>query len=374
MIDFPSSPTIGQTLYVPGNGITYRWDGTLWLAGPNVGPGYGPTGDFFAAVVSSGFGATPVTCLWPANSIVSGNSGNWYNPTNGRYTPPAGRYHIFSSIGFGLTTSATYGVITLRKNGVAVISASQTPGAASWQGDPSVQVNVDANGTDWFDITMSANNGTNINCWLWFGAFPIAGAKGPPGDQGAPGLPGSLNGWRQIQRIVPAVAQASIDFTNIPSDVNELVCKYDIVPTTDNVNLWFTMYDAAGVIDNGAHYAWSAVIDYSSHSSATYSNLIASTSAISGNTGVVLSYPPSTGCVGAAQGIGGKIEMFNIRNTTRYKNAIFHSSHIAQNAGYSVTLSGSVCRLVNGAVTGLRLAFGAGNVAAGGSATLWGSP
>ena len=142
----------------------------------------GGTGDFFTAIATSGFGASPVTVLFPA--ALSGNTGNWYNPANGRYTPPPGRYHMFATVGAGVSTGATLISVVLRKNGVAVIAATQVPGASNWAGDPSVVANLDANGTDWFDIQCSCNNGSNISQWMWFGAFSLTGMQGPVGPMG----------------------------------------------------------------------------------------------------------------------------------------------------------------------------------------------
>jgi hypothetical protein len=147
------------------------------------------TGDFHTAFAVTGFTSTLATLFFPA--AMTGNAGGWYNPSNGRYTPPAGRYFIYSTIGAGHNASATMITVTLRKNGVPLEYAVQVPGTANWVGDPSVQGVFDANGTDWFDVQASCNNGSNINSWCWFGAFPISGIKGPQGDPGAVGQAGA---------------------------------------------------------------------------------------------------------------------------------------------------------------------------------------
>ena len=112
MIDFPASPTVGQTFAAP-NGVTYQWNGTLWVTASAGG-----TGDFYASgllgtAISTG-AAAPVV---PAN-VITGNSGSWYNTTTGRYTPPAGRYCIFGSCAAGSASAVTV-IGYLYKNGVA---------------------------------------------------------------------------------------------------------------------------------------------------------------------------------------------------------------------------------------------------------------
>jgi hypothetical protein len=191
MIDFPSSPTIGQTLYVPSNGITYRWDGTLWLAGPNVGPGYGSSGDFCATSSTYALGVANAWATLMPPVIVSGNAGSWYNPANGRYTPPPGRYYLEGTF-TGSYSSALHFYIALRKNGVIVQNNLETSGAASWYANLAISLVVDANGTDWFDLQVYCiSAGGTVNNFTFL-AYPIAGAKGPPGDKGATGDLGNL--------------------------------------------------------------------------------------------------------------------------------------------------------------------------------------
>ena len=86
-IDFPASPSIGQA-FTAGNGVTYTWNGLLWVAsGASAG------GDVYAKN-STGFGIGTTETVVSFNTIVTGNSGGWYNTSNGRFTPPAGRYFI----------------------------------------------------------------------------------------------------------------------------------------------------------------------------------------------------------------------------------------------------------------------------------------
>lgn len=60
-LDFPASPTVGQT-YTPPSGAVYTWDGTVWTLGGPIPPG--PWTD-------TGTTLTPTN---PARSITTGNS------------------------------------------------------------------------------------------------------------------------------------------------------------------------------------------------------------------------------------------------------------------------------------------------------------
>lgn len=171
MIDFPNAPTDGQ-VFNAGNGVMYQWQATpgAWVTYSASG---GAGGDFTCSAYTTGFGSTIATVVFGAGQVISGNTGGWYNPANGRWTPPAGRYHVFAQVSAALSTGATLITLQLRKNGTAIYGSSQTPSTANWYGDPQVALNLDANGTDWFDIQASCNNGSNLNAWCSFGAFPI---------------------------------------------------------------------------------------------------------------------------------------------------------------------------------------------------------
>ncbi len=147
------------------------------------------SGDFFATNFNTAVGGQ-ATVLF--NTILTGNSGGWYNPANGRWTPPAGRYYIWSTVSSGATGAASVVACYLRKNGSVIISGSQVPGTAGWWGDPSVAAVLDMNGTDWIDIQASNSGagGTVGNLWSWFGAYPISGIQGPAGPAGPSGAVG----------------------------------------------------------------------------------------------------------------------------------------------------------------------------------------
>ena len=172
-LDFPASPTTGQ-LFSAANGVTYRYDGTIWLA--QAGPG-GGTGDFMAAASANFALGAVATVLW--DTVQTGNSGSWYSTSTGRYTPPAGRYNIFTEI-YGRGNAATMQLdVTLRKNGVVIATAAASTAASLFWTAVPIEVIVDANGTDWFDVQGAASAASTGNGR--FLAFPLTGMQGPQG-------------------------------------------------------------------------------------------------------------------------------------------------------------------------------------------------
>ena len=111
-IDFPASPSVGQA-FTAGNGVTYTWNGLLWVAsGASAG------GDFCANQTSSfppGLTATYVTLV--LTQVITGNSGGWYSTSTGRYTPPAGRYSIQAGFSQLVAVTPQNILLRLRKNG-----------------------------------------------------------------------------------------------------------------------------------------------------------------------------------------------------------------------------------------------------------------
>src|SRR5215475_10107745 len=249
-IDFPSSPTAGQ-LYVAPNGVSYQWSTTYtaWLPLSVTSAG---VDDFFAQVQTITFTTTPTVIVF--TPVVTGNSGGWYSTSTGRYTPPAGRYCLNASIGGGNSTVATTLVIQIRKNGTAILNASLTTGAANFNGTVPIHEIVDANGTDYFEIagSVAAGASTNISGFFsWFSAFPIS-AAGP--------ATGTGSSWRQIARVVPTAGQATVDFQNIPSDINDLEVRWDVTPTANANDLILQFYDNTGTLDaTSGHYVFSYV-------------------------------------------------------------------------------------------------------------------
>lgn len=182
MIDFPASPTTGQ-LYIAPNGVTYQWNGTLWLTNSAGGTGQvQATGGNFVP-------STGVDVVIAFGTIASGNAGNWLSTVTGRYTPPAGRYFLQCTNGVQAPAGGN-GTWTLapRKNGVRIPSTgAQGSGSQQFSVPLTVGVYVDANGTDYFDFVANCAAAGMAAQGGQFTAFPLSGMQGPPGPSGPAG-------------------------------------------------------------------------------------------------------------------------------------------------------------------------------------------
>jgi hypothetical protein len=176
--------------------------------------------------------------------------------------------------------------------------------------------------------------------------------------------------WRQLGRIVPSASQPSIDFPNLPSDINELWASFDVSPTSVGSNIILQFFDAAGVIVT-AGYNYGNTLNY--HTLAGVAPYAMGSNAIGYVGGLVLTY--GTGLwTPHATGVRGRVEVHNIRDAARYKGADWQSNFLSNDGTYNGYCTGSGFRGTAGNITGLRFAWGAGGFAAGGAITLWGSP
>jgi hypothetical protein len=364
-MDFPASPTSGQLFVSPTNGVTYQWSSTYtaWLPLSVTGAGQGD----FCYTTSGTLDMTGGGGVLLFNSSLSGNAGGWYNASNGRFTPPAGRYVIYSLFtvfnGGGTSGNAT---LRIRKNGTNVTS-SQTQAIASGQVYfVEVKATLDANGTDYFDIwaitsASQAQSGANQAI---FGAFPITGVAQPAGTGSA---------WRQIGRVVPAV-QATIDFQNLPADINDLRLSFDVTPATNGENLYLIFYDSGGTPDSTAgHYVHNKVLGSASLGLNAAPGNYSSVSEVGGNS-LILNTNVAGALVGNVSGIRGHGHITNIRSS-RIIGIDWQCFYVDNGPTTWRQISGSGVRNVAGPITGLRFGWGsAGNFAAGGAVTLWGSP
>jgi hypothetical protein len=135
-------------------------------------------GDFCAVNIEAvGLPTTPVVMAPP--TVQSGNAGDWYDPTTGRYTPPAGRYFLHATVTAALSTGSTGIQVNLRKNGEAISApGGQVTGGGTNFADPANVATVDANGTDVFDFTCFASGGASSSL-IQFLAFPLASLAEP---------------------------------------------------------------------------------------------------------------------------------------------------------------------------------------------------
>src|SRR5262245_33605702 len=245
-IDFPSSGLVVGQIFVAPNGVSYQWDGTLWKAVSMTG-GNAP-GDFYAYTGNAGSSASPITILF--NSVLSGNQGGWYNASNGRYTPPAGRYKLSTQM-WGYSSAGSVLIqMYVRKNGTSITASApgMTTAGANYWGGVTYDCIFDANGTDWFDVQMSTSVALSGSLAM-FGAFAVPDGKPAAGFVGVP--------WRQLGRVIPTAGQATVDFQNVPSDINDLRLSFDVTPTTNAAHLLLQFYDNSNVLDvTTGHYAF----------------------------------------------------------------------------------------------------------------------
>jgi len=365
-IDFPASPINGQNFYSSSNNVTYQYNATYqaWFPVSMTGTG---TVDFFAKSAQTLTGTT-TAIVFP--TVISGNSGNWLNLSNGRFTPPAGRYHVTAGVTINNSAAATVEV-DIRKNGVsALYGINSAP--AGWQGVVT-DGNFDCSGTDYIDVTGYANTGTTSSPQHWFTASTIpifAASQVAPGFIGVP--------WRQLGRVVPTAGQATVDFQNVPSDINDLELRFDVTPVTNTVAFEMQFYDGSGVLDaTAAHYLQSKMLASTGTGSGAAPSVYTTATEGSINDRMLL----STGVAGinvsnsaSGGGINGRGTITNIRDAATRKRFHYQAAYANDAFTAVIFLNGTAERTTLGAITGLRLFWSSGNFAAGGAITLWGSP
>jgi len=357
-IDFPASPTTGQT-FAASNGITYMWTGTIWVA--TAPSGTSPGGDFCAVGVANAPAAETVQML----PVITGNSGGWYNAANGRFTPPAGRYCLFAAAGFSNSTTGGVGVARLRKNGVIVATQNSNWYTANAVTEAMVSILADANGVDYFEFVTAGNIGTNTASNMQFSAFPVSGIKGPPGD------PGQL-GFRLLQRTAVSSAVADVKIQNIPADINDLMFAFDLQPVTNAMDLVMQFYNAAGTLMSTAG-TYASATTVATHTQTTGSAPSVSGSATVGVTNsILMNYSNATRRILNSTGIQGRGTVPNIRGAG-VKGVEYQSNYISDDGIMLMAVTGNGYHSTAGAISGLRLVFGGGNIASG-AFSVWGSP
>jgi hypothetical protein len=182
------------------------------------------------------------------------------------------------------------------------------------------------------------------------------------------------NMWRRLGRIVPIAAQPTVDFPNLPADINNLEFQFDVTPTTNGQDFMLRFFDQTGAIDAAGPYGWasSAV----SHTQVTGSAPSSAGSAGVGfGFGILFDYAVTNRNVGNVSGIRGRGTVSAIREAARFKGVDFQSNYVTSDLSQQLAVAGSGYRGVNGLITGLRFAFiNTSTFAAGGAITLWGSP
>jgi hypothetical protein len=137
--------------------------------------------------------ASGITTIIPP--VVTGNAGGYYNFSNGRYTPPAGRYLLFGSAVTGYASGAIVTYFYLRKNGVVVQQSWETPANTAYYNTNKLEAILDANGTDYFDFTLYGSVAGGTYQGVYIGATPITGLAGPQGPAGPANPSNVLRGF-----------------------------------------------------------------------------------------------------------------------------------------------------------------------------------
>lgn len=243
-IDFPASPVDGQT-FPAGNGVVYIYNGTqgIWVT---LGQVTSPGADFWAMGSANGLAAFQI--LTPAVQV--GNAGGYYNVSNGRWTPPAGRYYVWGGVNGGNAGQATQIVVQLRKNGtVFPFFVSQTPAALNWFGDPEMRAIVDMNGSDYIDLSASANAVLNNGAYCWIGAFPLSFPVT------SPTIPGTL---QLFSEQVAVGGETALEVT-FPSGARKIELDLSL-RATSNVDPAITgRLMQSGVPYTGSTYSWNVI-------------------------------------------------------------------------------------------------------------------
>jgi len=371
--------------------------GATGPAGPGVPTG-GTTGQVLTKTSATDFATnwqTPAAAGGPPTGPAGGDlTGTYPNPTLvNTAIAPGGTYGTGGDTTVSITvdakgritgavtymiTPATIGAATSAQGlpaggttGQVLTKTSTTNYAANWQtpaGGASITVSDTAPGSPtpgalWWksDIGQLFLYYQDPNTTQWVPAAPAP-------SLGAPG-------WRQLGRVVPTAGQTTIDITNIPSDINDLELRYDVLPQTNDVQLWGQFYDGSGALVT-ANYNWGVLVTQGNASQGANVSQTSGTAASTSNSFALSYYGTSNGISNSATlgGIQGQLRINNIRDATRPKSGNYQSSYLVQSGGATYHVHGGVWRNAQMALTGVRLFFGAGNFAAGGAVTLWGSP
>lgn len=363
MIDFPASPVAGQ-IFFASNGAVYQYNSTYtsWV---QIASSVLNDATFYVEGAGALFAPSVVSTWETANpgTVRIGNVGGWYNTSTGVFTPPAGRYLLIASCSFMSSSSSMQGQLRWRKNGAVILTnfdtVVHTPGTSLW-GTVQNQIIVDANGTDTFDLQVQSTV-LMSQAWGYIGAYPLSQQSLAGGSS-----------WRQIARTVVGAPQATLNFQNIPSDINDIEVRFDLTPVSNDVDLYVQLYDGSNTLLTGANYNWSQTM--TSHAQA-----IASAPAVAGSVGVgvnttfILDYSVATRRISASAPAAGKFEINNIR-AVQQKYLRSEIDYLSGDNTLILDVKGGGRYAGSVAVTGCRLLFSGGNIAAGSVASLWGSP
>lgn len=145
---------------------------TAWVK--SLGVGTLPSTDFHATRSAMPGANGGVNQAITGYTVYSGNTNSYLNATNGRFTPPAGRYLITGA--YSAYSSASLIIVNceIRKNGSLVPGSTfiqTSPAANNWCTATSTVI-VSANGTDYFEVWGYQHVGASGNMAM-FCAIPV---------------------------------------------------------------------------------------------------------------------------------------------------------------------------------------------------------
>jgi hypothetical protein len=198
-------------------GALFVWfsDGTSsqWVPANPVPMLGGGTGDFSAAYSGADYALTGTSQVINP-PVIAGNASGAYNVSNGRWTPPAGRYVISAACSFLYTGGNTGAALQIRKNGTGLASSFQST-QIGFTVAPALSIEVDANGSDFFDLFLTGYTAGSLGRQNSFTATPLTGMQGPMGPAGSGGGSG---GGTTLQTVFFETGALATGTTTIPFD------------------------------------------------------------------------------------------------------------------------------------------------------------
>jgi hypothetical protein len=313
------------------------------------------------AIYSLQRGNTRPTFVVPGQLWINDSAG----PTNWQLvwfvSPTVGDVPLFS-------LNTTTGAVTISASSGGTFNAAVLLAQAA--ASPSVQWNATGNPIDvkaW-RMTVNGAGALVLSSYSDAGVLQNSITFNRDGTIGTP-----FPTWRRLGRVVTVAAQAAIDFTNLPVDINDLKFIFDVTPTTNAVDFIVQFYDNTGALDSTTgHYA--GAVTLASHSQALASApLVYGSAGTTVTNGIPFDTSANTRRVGNTSGIRGSGTISDIR-AARIKGVDLQSNYLSDDSILYIFITGGGVRNQATAITGLRFLFGSSTFAAGGAVSLWGSP
>ncbi len=294
----------------------------------------------------------------------------WIN-TAGGATAWVLSWYVSPTVGdvalFTLNTST--GAITISAAaGGTLASAILLAQAAA---NPQVQWNATGNAVDVKNWRMTVNGAGA----LVLSSYTDAGVVVASITFNRDGTIGTPGGWRQLGRVVPTAGQATVDFQNIPADINDLEFRFDVTPTLNAADFNVRFYNASNVLITAATHNTTATqantgMGATGSAPAVYSYI--NGSAVNLNASTATRRVNNSSTLGGIRGFG---KVANMR-AVRIKSVQWMSEYLADDSGPWISATGAGSYNVAMAITGLQFFWGSGGstFAAGGAITLRGSP